>query len=410
MIKFYTLIALLCIQFALCEEAEQNEVCNKNHDGVRICGNLDEERYIFYDVNPPEGFNLRRDVYLRLAVWAHKVVQLKKHKNIKLVLPPWNSLYHWQSGDIGSQKNIPWSLFFNIDSLKQFAPVVEMHEVYSKAKPLCIDRIYMLNHFKDMDLTNDYSDKFEIEPRNTCHPDGFFWGLKNITYKYHECLNFQASVDKLTDVLDIFKGDRTIMFVNAEVAMHDEYGSKVYWDGRKSMKFSMDLIKLAEDFIEIELNCFKEKCDNYVSVHWRRGDFARGRRKEVPSVQNTAVQIHNQVRKNYQSLIKTVFIATDAISNEIDELIRLLQDYGYIVVGFSPSFDVRKRYKDGGVAIIDQIICSHAAYFIGTHESTFTFRIQEEREILQFDSVTTFNRLCPDKGKCERMSRWTLVQ
>ncbi|KAJ8948690.1 hypothetical protein NQ317_007568 [Molorchus minor] len=27
--------------------------------------------YLFYDVNPPEGFNLRRDVYMRLAIFAH---------------------------------------------------------------------------------------------------------------------------------------------------------------------------------------------------------------------------------------------------------------------------------------------------------------------------------------------------
>ena len=27
-----------------------------------------EDRYIFYDVNPGEGFNLRRDVFMRVAV------------------------------------------------------------------------------------------------------------------------------------------------------------------------------------------------------------------------------------------------------------------------------------------------------------------------------------------------------
>jgi hypothetical protein len=40
--------------------------------------------------------------------------------------------------------------------------------------------------------------------------------------------------------------------------------------------------------------------------------------------------------------------------------------------------------KDGGIAIIDQLIASHAKYFIGSYESTFSFRIQEEREIMGF--------------------------
>ena len=32
-----------------------------------------EQRFIFYDVNPGEGFNLRRDVFIRMAVMVHKL-------------------------------------------------------------------------------------------------------------------------------------------------------------------------------------------------------------------------------------------------------------------------------------------------------------------------------------------------
>lgn len=49
-------------------------------------------------------------------------------------------------------------------------------------------------------------------------------------------------------------------------------------------------------------------------------------------------------------------------------------------------------------------------YFIGSYESTFSFRIQEEREILGFDPDTTFNRLCPDTNSdCEKPSIWKIV-
>ena len=54
------------------------------------------------------------------------------------------------------------------------------------------------------------------------------------------------------------------------------------------------------------------------------------------------------------------------------------------VMRFKPTERQLKWYKDGGVAIIDQVICSYAQYFVGTRESTFTFRIQEEREMLGF--------------------------
>ena len=81
------------------------------------------------------------------------------------------------------------------------------------------------------------------------------------------------------------------------------------------------------------------------------------------------------------------------------------------VARYEPSKNIHKKYGDGGVAIIDQWICAHAQYFVGTKESTFSFRIQEERDILGFHADTTFNCLCPDNeiGKCEQPTRWRIV-
>ena len=67
------------------------------------------------------------------------------------------------------------------------------------------------------------------------------------------------------------------------------------------------------------------------------------------------------------------------------------------------------QFKDGGIAIIDQILCAHSRYFIGTYESTFSFRIQEEREILGFNYSTTFNRFCFETNKNEcQTTRWLI--
>lgn len=48
-------------------------------------------------------------------------------------------------------------------------------------------------------------------------------------------------------------------------------------------------------------------------------------------------------------------------------------------------------------------------YFIGTYESTYTFRIQEDREIIGFPTRTTFNYLCKGTEKCDSNGQWEIV-
>lgn len=75
-------------------------------------------------MNPPEGFNLRRDVYIRMA---SLLKTLLKTEEWVLVLPPWGRLYHWQSPDI-HQVRIPWSDFFDLPSLNRNIPVIEYEQ------------------------------------------------------------------------------------------------------------------------------------------------------------------------------------------------------------------------------------------------------------------------------------------
>jgi len=82
-------------------------------------------RYLLYDVNPPEGFNLRRDVYIRMASLVKTL--RKAGDDWVLVLPPWGRLYHWQSPDI-HQIRILWGEFFSLNSLQANVPVIEYEE------------------------------------------------------------------------------------------------------------------------------------------------------------------------------------------------------------------------------------------------------------------------------------------
>lgn len=77
---------------------------------------------------------------------------------------------------------------------------------------------------------------------------------------------------------------------------------------------------------------------------------------------------------------------------------------------FRPDPETRRRLQDGGAAAVEQIICSRARHFIGSHESTFSLRIHEEREILGFPPESTFNRFCYDgQTDCEQPARWRIV-
>ena len=62
-----------------------------------------DKRYLLYDVNPGEGFNLRRDVYMRVA---NMMKLLREKQNWILVVPPWRKLYHWRSAI--EQNALPW--------------------------------------------------------------------------------------------------------------------------------------------------------------------------------------------------------------------------------------------------------------------------------------------------------------
>jgi len=65
---------------------------------------VEDRRYILYDVNMGEGFNLRRDVFMRIAVMVRKLNLNHPHIQFTLVLPPWGNLYHWQSRELGPQE------------------------------------------------------------------------------------------------------------------------------------------------------------------------------------------------------------------------------------------------------------------------------------------------------------------
>ncbi|RXG69129.1 GDP-fucose protein O-fucosyltransferase 2 [Armadillidium vulgare] len=349
-----------CFLGSINNSKADEDICKRGHE-------QEGSRYLLYNINYGEGFNLRRDVYLRVG---NLIRNINDKESWILVLPPWGDLYHWRN----TPRNIffPWRTFFDIKSLQKWIPVVEFDEFFKDTRHL--DSAFILQHYEDM------------------------WDREWI-----ERYNLSESV----------------LIDHAEILMHDNFGSLEYWAARRSMRFATHLIseasnyrktfldsddvrdktKMSEDWRDFRPEKGEALGGPYVCVHLRRRDFIFARKDEVPSIEESA----KQLRKILEDLkLKNLFVATDAPVNEIKELRTHLKDFK--VHHFSPTEDFLLKYGDGGTAIVDQIICSRASY-----ESTFSFRIQEEREILGFASDTTFNRLCGKNSECQPPTMWKIV-
>ncbi|KAK9890965.1 hypothetical protein WA026_013303 [Henosepilachna vigintioctopunctata] len=389
-------------------------------------GKESPNRYIFFEINPSEGFNLRRDVYRRFAVLAQQLAASDnpKLKNFKLVLAPWSHLYHWTYSY--KAEMIPWSYFFDIPSLKSFSPVIEMHEFFQEQSnglhEILIDEVYVMQNWEEMMTTGYFVNKWQVVECEEEDEISYFY-YTNVTSNNVKCLKFHGPSTYLTELL-LKSRANTILFTHAEVALHPTFGDSLYWACRRSIRYNKDLVAVATYFRNSQL-ASTNKADNivvperwqdekpkndaiggpYLAVHMRRRDFFIGRPKELPTIESVAGQIAHYLQKFGLSV---VFLATDAEDEDVAALKHYLPKNVYLS-RFIPEKRFVDHYKDGGTAIVDQMICSHARFFIGTAESTFTFRIFEDREILGFPSENTFNVLCVDESNCKKPSVWKIV-
>ncbi|KAJ7344361.1 hypothetical protein JRQ81_000311, partial [Phrynocephalus forsythii] len=201
---------------------------------------------------------------------------------------------------------------------------------------------------------------------------GWFWGYEETRGLNLTCLSVQGSASVIAPLL-LNISARSVMLDRAENLLHDHYGSKDYWDTRRSMVFARHLRLVGNMFRTEHLNSTDEKDRTqydenwterkvklgtakggpYLGVHLRRKDFIWGHRNDVPSIQGAVKKIQELLKSHK---LKKVFVATDAIVEETEKLKRLLPE----MVRFEPTWEEIELYKDGGIAIIDQWICAHA--------------------------------------------------
>ncbi|KAL5508900.1 hypothetical protein EMCRGX_G004162 [Ephydatia muelleri] len=370
-------------------------------------------KYLLYTVNPGEGFNLCRDVYIRAANFVNS---LRQDEDWVLVLPPWPHLYHWTSPI--EQQWLTWDNFFHLPSMAAYVPSVSFDE-FRRITGNQIDELIHTQPFENPFEGGQWVEKMqEVECGN--HGNEMGWGHSEVRVRRVHCMAAQGR----TDVMKPHLLNRP----NVSCDHHaPEPSSHRLWEWRSVLGCSQK-----HDLCPTPEGCWKSLHDviiwlrsragragrevptsgggPFIAVHLRRRDYLVAHGDVVPSLEGVARQV-NRLRSLLN--IRHVFLATDAPRSEKERLRQLIDG----LVWFEPTLDELHLYMDGGVAIIDQWIAAHSRHFVGTGHSTFSFRIREDRQLMGFSRESTFNSLCGDKPgeegdiiSCEQPSYWPMVE
>lgn len=135
---------------------------------------------------------------------------------------------------------------------------------------------------------------------------------------------------------------------------------------KKYFNYSFTIFFIFEHIVLI-CSCFaflppqkkKEKRDaiggNYLCAHLRRADFLHGRESTTPSLRAAATQIANRTRTLN---LNVVFVSSDCTGQEYRDLKSYMPRLK--LHRFRANWIHNESLNPGAVAIIDQIICSHA--------------------------------------------------
>lgn len=303
-----------------------------------LCNHISDTKvFLLYDINPGEGFNLRRDVYIRLAVFMKFLRQQSGFEKSYLVLPPFRRLYHWKSHDV-DQSLVFWNHFFDLPSLKRYAPVLDVWEYFDAIKKLShAQRIQLnygltLHHYENMFENGKFVDRFEVTNTKPARTVDAIFGYGNLTCKTQRTVLYQGSVKMLHRLIDqlkpkFYQPHFSILLNHAEILLHDVWGNAEFWRARRSMRFSKSLTAIADEFRLARFNSTNENDEverpkdwqnekphrsavggDYLCAHIRRSDFVVGHEKTTPTLRSVANQI--KVRLKELNLSK-IFISSD---------------------------------------------------------------------------------------------------
>lgn len=410
-------------------------------------------RYLLYDVRREKSLSARRNVYINMA----KLVQ-SLGANWTLVLPTWN-LYvpRWKEHNESTNK-IKWSDFFKVEILRELIPVIEFSDFLEHVSNE-LDLVLVLNRFAgdpfdDLYEPTDHqsSNRYELSDENCQHIQfypkdgriyGLFYGYKDhLKAKRMTCMNVDGGRELIEQALANELNEVHSMFVqNADLLKQREQRDRTYWLFRRSIQLSDSVVTRANKFRRKYFDSDDEKDKTwissdwkleklnrqkqsdvaigggYIAVHWPcagrsddrtdDGDAINDVNSEAPKF--AASEVAKQILIGLKSAGLTLaFVATDASEPQWTEL---NGQFKRQLEAESRSTDKYKlfRYQNRSnklaaleLELIEQWIAAHSRLFIGAPNSLHSRWVQEQREILGFNSSSTFNVLCEAAGQSEQ--------
>lgn len=215
---------------------------------------------LLYDITPQEGFNLRRDVYVRMAVFARHMQKsgaIGWH-DVRLVVPPFRQMPHWQNADDNNDELMRphyWTKFFDLQQIAAYAPVLDAWEYYAEQqrRPTPVHFVQLINYPVD---DGPFSDRYELTKR-LCKATPPIFGECNITVAEYWNARFQGNVVGLGRLVEELwrrrdasaeSADLHVYLWRADIALHMRFGEAEYWRARRSMRFAGYLEREATDY------------------------------------------------------------------------------------------------------------------------------------------------------------------
>ena len=96
---------------------------------------------------------------------------------------------------------------------------------------------------------------------------GWFWEYGEMRAKEFKCLSVQGHTQTIRDHV-AKKRVKSLMLDRGEQVMHDRFGDENYWGVRRSMRFSGDLIDIANQFRRSKFGSTDERDSTVRSKRW----------------------------------------------------------------------------------------------------------------------------------------------
>jgi UDP-glucose:O-linked fucose beta-1,3-glucosyltransferase len=351
---------------------------------------------ISFSTNPGEGYNLMRQVLVRMVLATQQAGSLRRSWSpdssgeLGLALAPICPTPHVSAGGHPAE-GLPWSRLIDLEHLAEGIgmPVVDL-ETFVAEHPAAPWRLIQLRTSPRIlamlpGSPPDCWERRDAEPEAIgcrCRPkDWLRWSSVQAIDAF-----FSPESDFLArEILSLPDHDAAGIFLSHAETMY--WGrvcdSAAYWRVIAALRPAEGIRDLAARH---------RPAEPYLAVHWRRGDFRRVHAEHSPSPKVAAEQIASHARKH---ALRTVFVATDAGEDEIAQLRAGLEAAGLKLVTLQP--ESVPGLCDLERAALEQAILFHGNVFVGTRVSTFSHTVFETREASQaWEPEATWNVLCGD--------------